>query len=330
MHHTTKEVFDTGQREFPSEFAKDIFIGLTSSPKWLSSKYFYDSKGDEIFQQIMKMPSYYLTDCEFEIFSDRAEDILQSIGEDEPFRIIELGAGDGYKTRVLLEHFTRRKADFTYAPCDISLHVLKILETNLKASLPDLTIELQHGDYFKRLGELLTNDDGRKNIVFFLGANIGNFTVDRAKQFLQRIRQSVRHGDLLMIGFDLKKDPGVILNAYNDPEAITASFNLNLLDRINRELGGDFDKGKFLHQPIYNPETGECRSYLVSKEPQEVRLEALDEVITFGPWESIFMEISKKYDQQEIDELASMCEYATLASIKDRRDYFAEVIWRAI
>ena len=330
MHHTTEAAFDTGQREFSSEFARDVFIGLTSSPKWLSSKYFYNSIGDRIFQQIMKMPSYYLTNCEFEIFTNRADDILKTIGDEQPFRIIELGAGDGYKTSLLLEHFLKKGVDFTYAPCDISLNVLKILEKKLLGRMPTLQIQLLHGDYFNMLSEILNKNDGVKNIVFLLGANIGNFTFDRGIQFLQRVRSQLCEGDNMMIGFDLKKDPSVILGAYNDPEGITASFNLNLLHRINEELGADFDTDKFIHQPYYDPETGECRSYLVSKQQQQVKIDDIDSGIHIAASESIFMEISKKYSLEEIADLAVKSQFSTKATLMDQRGYFAEVIWEAI
>lgn len=330
MHHTTREVTSPTERDFPSEFARDVYMGLKTNPKWLSSKYFYDDRGDEIFRQIMRMPSYYLTNSEFEIFDKRADDILESIGTTQPFRIIELGAGDGYKTSLLLEHFMENEIDFTYAPCDISWNVLQILEEKLTRKLPNLSIELLHGDYFKVLAEILKKDDGRKNVVFFLGANIGNFTSDRAGQFLSRIRGLLHPGDQLMIGFDLKKDPETILTAYNDPQGITANFNLNLLQRINTELSADFDLDQFFHRPYYDPETGECRSYLISKLAQEVRLKSIGEKVRFKAWETIFMEISKKYSLEEIDELSVKSGFSTLATIRDSRHYFADVLWEAI
>lgn len=330
MHHTIKEAITNTEKEFPSEFAKDVYIGLKSNPKWLSSKYFYDDRGDEIFRQIMRMPSYYLTNSEFEIFENRADDILESIGTSQPFRIIELGAGDGYKTSLLLEHFMKSEIDFTYAPCDISWNVLQILEEKLTRKLPHLSMELLHGDYFKVLAEILKKDDGRKNVVFFLGANIGNFTSDRAEEFLSRIRELLHPGDQLMIGFDLKKNPETILNAYNDPEGITASFNLNLLQRINTELLADFEVDQFIHRPYYDPESGECRSYLISKIDQEVQLRTIEETISFKAWETIFMEISKKYSLEEIGELAAKCSFSTQATVRDKRQYFADVLWEAI
>lgn len=303
--------------------AEDVFTGLQARNKYLSSKYFYDAKGDELFQQIMHLDEYYLTRKELEIFNTHKQAILEAIHNEEPFRIIELGAGDGLKTKVLLKYFIEQGVDFTYTPVDISGNVLEILERNLKSEIPGLNIESYEGDYFDALAEI--SESPEKDIVFFLGSTIGNFSQAEAEDFLTDLQNFLKEGDLLFLGVDLKKDPSIILNAYNDSQGVTREFNLNLLDRINAELDADFDRNQFQHYPYYNPHTGECRSYLISTADQVVTIG--DATFHFREWEAIFMEISKKYDQPQLDALASVAGFKTLATFLDSERWFADLLW---
>jgi dimethylhistidine N-methyltransferase len=304
--------------------AEDVFEGLQSENKHLPSKYFYDAKGDKLFQQIMHLEEYYLTRKELEIFQTHKEGILKAINGTEPFRIIELGAGDGLKTKVLLKHFMEAQVDFTYTPVDISGNVLEILEGNLKAEIPGLKIESYEGDYFDALAEIAESPE--KDIVFFLGSNVGNFSETEAIGFLTKLQKFLKPEDLLFMGVDLKKDPSIILNAYNDNQGVTREFNLNLLDRINSELNANFDRNQFLHYPYYNPHTGECRSYLISKVEQVVSI--MDEEVNFNAWEAIFMEISKKYDRKQLKKLADASGFKSQATFLDSESWFADVIWK--
>jgi dimethylhistidine N-methyltransferase len=331
MHHLQDfEEISAENRAFSSEFAKDVFLGLSHSPKWLSSKYFYDKKGDEIFQQIMNMPSYYLTNAEYEIFETHRQRILEAFSADgKPFRLVELGAGDGYKTKVLLKHFLYKDADFHYCPIDISGNVLEVLEKDMQSEVPGLSIECMVGDYFHMLADIATHN-GHRNIVMFLGSNIGNFSENAATEFVRNIRKNIRKDDLLLLGYDLKKEPKVILDAYNDQEGITASFNYNLLERINRELGGDFDIDHFQHYASYNPVNGECRSYLLSRKEQSVTIGDLDETFYFSPWEPIFMEVSNKYAPEEMSAIMSDAGFEWVESFTDSNSYYIDGLWRAI
>lgn len=306
-----------------NDFLADVLEGLRAESKRLSSKYFYDSKGDKLFQRIMHLDEYYLTNKELEIFQTQKEQILDSIYDGEPFRIIELGAGDGLKTKVLLKHFQENNIDFTYTPVDISGNVLEILESNLVKEIPGLKVEAFQGDYFDALSEI--SERREKDVVFFLGSNIGNFVKGEAEAFLGKLRAFLSPQDLLFMGVDLKKDPAVILSAYNDREGVTREFNLNLLDRINRELGGNFDREQFQHYPYYNPQTGECRSYLISKQDQTVQL--MDDTIEFRAWEAIFMEVSKKYDEAQLKTLAGHSGFTPKETFKDDQRWFADVLW---
>ena len=310
-----------------SDFARDVLEGLTSTPKFLSSRYFYDEKGDSIFQQIMAMPTYYLTDCEYEILETQKETILTLLGGTKvPFQLIELGAGDGTKTKILLDYFLQQKADFEYLPIDISDNALSLLEEDLQTNFPHLKVRPTQGEYFEALHHLTQCSDIKK-VILFLGANIGNFNMEQALAFLHKMAQNLQKGDILLIGFDLKKKPATIIEAYNDKEGITRSFNLNLLERINRELGGNFNGDHFEHYPLYNPETGEMKSYLISTKEQEVHIKALGRRFQFAEWESIHVEVSQKFSLDQISSMAEKSGFRVVKNLFDSKRYFVDSVW---
>ncbi len=267
-------------------------------PKKLSSKYFYDEKGDKLFQAIMKMDEYYLTNAEYEIFSLQKSQILEPIlANKKPFQLIEFGAGNGLKTKLLLEFLVEIKADFEYIPIDISRHVLEELQSDLKTKWPNLICKPKTNTYFEAINDLGSD---KTKLVLFVGSNIGNFNLLEAQSFISEVNDNLNSGDYFLIGVDLKKDPELILNAYNDKGGITKAFNLNLLDRINRELDGNFRTENFSHFPTYDPISGETKSFLISKTKQDVQLKKLNKTIEFDYAEPIFMEISKKYDLEAV------------------------------
>lgn len=311
-----------------SQFAEDVLRGLSSTPKSLSSKYFYDNEGTRLFQEIMKLPEYYLTGCEHDIFRGQADDIFQSFANGGGgFDLIELGAGDGTKTAVLVDYFLKQNADISYSPVDISQEALDALSARFSAEFPGLRIETRTGDYFRIL-ESLKNGSGRPKILLFLGSNIGNFSRDEARDFFCKLRDVMNDNDLLFVGFDLQKDPHVIVNAYDDDAGVTAAFNLNLLTRINHELGANFNLDKFTHYAIYRPVESSARSFLISREKQEVYIRALDRTFEFGQWDTIFMEISQKYSLQMIDELAVKSGFEIKQNFFDSRNYYCDSLWR--
>ncbi len=313
----------------PSTFASDILAGLRASPKQLSSKWFYDERGNKLFQAIMAMPEYYLTDCEKEIFQDAGPALLAATGG-RPFDLIELGAGDGSKTQYLIEHFLAAGADFVYRPIDISAHAIELLGTLIRHRWPFLPFQPIEGDYFSALNRLGSGQSGRLRLVLFPGGNIGNFTPEEAVEFLRHLRTFLRPGDLLLTGFDLKKDPAIILAAYNDATGHTAAFNLNLLARINRELSADFDLDNWRHWETYDPLSGAARSYLVAQGPQTVHIADLEEVFSFAPYEAIAVEISQKYSRQEIQAMSVAAGYTLLEHLEDARGWFTDSLWRAV
>lgn len=309
-------------------FAQDVLKGLSANPKVLYSRYFYNEKGDQLFQEIMKLDEYYLTRTEYAIFSEQKAFLLDLFTRDNSgFDLIEFGAGDGYKTKVLLSYFQENQASFRYLPIDISANVLDELVDDLKETIPELEVDGIQGEYFKSLSRLSDTSEAKK-VILFLGSNIGNFKREEAILFLSKIGANLSPDDILLIGFDLKKDPAVILDAYNDKKGVTRAFNLNLLQRINDELGGNFRLDKFRHYPVYDPMTGETRSYLVSIEEQVVCIGGLEKEFLFKAWEPIFMEISKKYDLDEIREMAAEAGFEIKKNLLDKDNFFVDSIWK--
>lgn len=308
-------------------FRQDVINGLSKSVKQLQSKYFYDKAGDSLFQQIMALPEYYLTCCELDIFMNRTKELAQAIIADgSPFDLIELGAGDATKSAYLLKYLDSKNVDFNYMPIDISGNILSILKEKIGVEVPGLDVQSLEGDYFEMLEEAAVLSSRRK-VVMLLGGNIGNMEMEEARNFCRTLKKSLRAGDITLIGFDLKKNPHVILQAYNDASGITAAFNLNLLHRINRELDANFDVRGFEHYQNYDPVTGACRSYLVSVSEQEVAIG--DRNFSFGKDECIYMEVSQKFARADIQQLALFSGFESLTDITDSKGWFSDAIWIA-
>ena len=308
-------------------FAQDTLKGLTANEKYLLPKYFYDDKGSRIFQDIMQMPEYYLTDCEFEIFTRHQSEMKDLFGNGNTyFELVELGSGDGLKTKILLNHFVEHQIDFKYVAVDISRQANENLNKKLKAELPALNTEFKTGDYFQMMNEL--NQDSDNNKVFlFLGSNIGNFLEDERHRFLSQLSDLIQPNDKLLVGFDLKKPKDIILKAYDDTHGYTRAFNLNHLVRLNRELDADFDIESFRHVARYNEQTGETKSFLISDKKQSVYIGALEQRIYFQKDEPIYMELSQKFDQEAIYHLAEKYGFRVERNFTDSRNYFMDSLW---
>ena len=311
-----------------SGLAQSVLQGLSAKSKFLSSRYFYDDEGSKIFQDIMRMPEYYLTDCELEIFETQKQAIYEAFSKDDhPFDLVELGAGDGMKTKVLLQHILTKISDFNYLPIDISEIAVLNLISELKHEFPNLKTEGKIGDYFQIMEEL-SHSDNTPRVLLFLGSNIGNFSNREAIEFLHQLRGVMNPADQLFIGFDLKKNPDIILKAYDDPHGHTAAFNLNLLHRINMELNADFNLLNFKHHESYNPKTGTAESFLVSLKPQDVHIGELHMHVHFEAWECIHMEQSQKYDGPMIQSMAEQAGFKIVRNFYDSRQYFANSLWK--
>lgn len=326
---TSTSVLDTISEyitRISGSFYQDVISGLSSSPKRLDSKYFYDANGDKLFQQIMHSEEYYPTNCELEIFSGQTAMLTGTIGKYlQSFDLVELGAGDALKSSFLLDNLLKNNIDFNYFPIDISENVISQLTQKIPHRFPGINMQGLNGEYFEML-EVANRLTERNKLILFLGSNIGNMVPADAEIFCLKLRQLLSPGDLLLIGFDLKKNPQVILNAYNDKQGLTRQFNLNLLTRINTELGGNFDTGKFEHYPTYDPETGTCKSYLISLENQQVNVG--DNIINFIKNEHIWMEVSQKYTVAQTDQLAQITGFEPVAHFFDSKKWFADVLWK--
>ncbi len=311
-----------------SIFCGDIIRGLTSTPKYLDSKYFYDAIGDKLFQQIMHCPEYYPTNCELEILSQQTDQIIAEFQHHgTSFDLVELGAGDALKSSHLLNGLLRKNSDFTYFPIDISENVIHTLTDQLPHRLPGLNIHGLNGEYFEMLKK--ANAVSQKNkVVLFLGSNIGNMLPADAERFCIKLKEHLLPGDLLLIGFDLKKNPRLILDAYNDKQGFTRDFNLNLLNRINNELDANFNLRNFQHYPTYDPQSGACKSYLVSTCDQQVCIAGADEHINFAENECIDMEISQKYTLQQTLELAQKTVFTPVNHFFDSKSWFVDSVWK--
>jgi len=306
---------------------EEIDRGLSATQKHLPSWLFYNAEGDRIFQSIMKMSEYYPSACEYEILCDHRDLLLTYFTyHNKSFDLIELGAGDAYKTQLLLEYFYAESTDFCYVPVDISENVLSQLHARLRTRLPDLSVEPKCQRY-DDASTLLLSRAGHK-VILFLGASIGNYTTHETVTFLKNVAAGMSPTDLMIVGFDLKKDPRMIQLAYDDPKGITKRFNLNMLVRLNEEMGANFDIGQFSHYPVYNPVTGVADSYLISKKDQRVYIDALQKTIFFKAYEPIHTEISQKYDMDMIESTAAKAGLEVIDVLYDSRKYFCDVILR--
>ncbi|MFP3590438.1 L-histidine N(alpha)-methyltransferase [Chryseobacterium sp. SIMBA_038] len=320
--HTDSQV----ENDHIDGFRSDVLEGLQGNPKKLSSKYFYNKKGDHLFQKIMAMPEYYLTKSELDIFKNKTADLANLITPDnEPFDLIELGAGDAMKSTFLLKYLVEKGTDFSYMPIDISGNILSILNEKLSQEIPTLNILPLEGEYFEMLQKAASLSSRRK-VILFLGSNIGNMSLEEAENFCKDLNQNLASNDVVLIGFDLKKNPHTILNAYNDKEGITAAFNLNLLTRINTELDADFDLKEFQHYQTYDPVSGACKSYLVSLKDQNVTIG--NDLISFKENELIDMEISQKFSPEKIQELSEKSGFKMIGEIKDSKKWFVDTVWQ--
>ncbi len=324
MPHSLSQSSQDSRRRF----ALDVHLGLSAQQKFIPSKYFYDETGSKLFQRITQLSEYYLTRSETEILATY-KDTLAELMAAEPFVMVEMGAGNAEKTKILLEHFLNKRLDFHYAPIDISESTLLELERSLAEEFPTLSFQGRTAEYVTGIWE---SDmfSKKRNFLLFLGSSIGNFSLPEMKLFLKTLWCALNKDDFVLIGFDLKKDIKLMQAAYNDREGVTSAFNLNLLHRINRELGGTFNPEKFYHHEIYNPRESAMESYLISIQAQQVYIDALKTTYYFEPYEAIFTERSYKFSETTIKELAHETGFEIVQTFKDSNQYFADSLWRVL
>jgi L-histidine N-alpha-methyltransferase len=315
------------KREPRAGLAEDVRRGLSTKPKRFLPKYFYDQLGSQLFEAICLLPEYYLTRAENEILERYADEIVASVAGETT--LIEMGSGSASKTRLIIEALLRKQNELVFMPVDISASALDSSSRILLQSYPQLKVEAYAADYFAGLAEL-----GKKprlrTLALFLGSNISNFDPEDALRFLRALRQVLKEGDALLLGADLKKDKTVLEAAYNDALGVTAAFNLNVLARINRELGGDFDLRSFQHHAFYNEKIGRVEIYIESLRQQTVTISELDMEVQFGEGEQIHTENSYKYDLSDITELASKTEFTRAHTWVDHEKQFSSNLLLAV
>ena len=280
-----------------SDFLSEVVAGLSSEPRTLPCKYFYDERGAALFQKICELPEYYITRTEIDILDRYRAEIATHLGPN--IELIGLGTGAGTKTRILIEALEKPAV---YIPVDISDKQLGESTGIFHKLFPDLEILPVCADYLQPVALPSPGRKARRNVVYFPGSTIGNFEPDEATEFLRRIANVCRHDGALLIGVDLRKDRDVIEAAYNDTAGVTAQFNLNLLARANRELGGDFDLQRWRHRAIYNSDAGRIEMYLISQIHQAVHIAG--HTFEFRSGEKIITEFSYKYAPEGFADLA--------------------------
>jgi L-histidine N-alpha-methyltransferase len=300
--------------------ARDVRQGLTDNPKHLSCCYFYDGEGSLLFDEICQLPEYYLTRAEREILEARTGEIVAQLPL--PVTLVELGSGSAAKTRLLIEALLRRQAMLRYVPIDICRSMVEDSSLRLLKAYPGLEILAIAAEYHEGLRHLRALDAGAK-LILWLGSNVGNLDRSEAAHFLQEVRSTMKPGDFLQIGIDLRKDRAVLERAYDDSQGVTADFNLNLLDRLNRELGGHFDRAAFQHRAIYHEGLGRIEMYLVSRMSQRVRIDRLNLEVSLAAGEAIHTENSYKYSLAEINALAAAARLRITAQWQDAERRFS-------
>jgi L-histidine N-alpha-methyltransferase len=303
-----------------ASFAEDVRTGLGVRPYTLSPKYFYDDLGSALFEAICRLPEYYLTRIERDLLATYGAQIAAAF--DAPLEIVELGSGSATKTRLLIEAVLTRQPQLTYHPIDISPDALIESSHGLLAAHDALRIEAYASDYFTLLRERKLNTRDRV-LALFLGSNVGNFEPAQARELFGLLGGSLEAGDGLLVGYDLKKEASVLELAYDDPTGVTAAFNKNLLARINRELGGDFDLHAFAFSARYDAEAGAVRSYLRAERAQRVTIPGAQVTVDFEAGEMIHTESSYKFAREEMVARLAACGFGERQTFVDAGGRYA-------
>jgi len=306
--HPRYSIFRSDHEQHLTSFAEEVERGLASSPRSIPCRFLYDEAGSQLFEEICDVPEYYLTRAEREILEARADEIAGGF-TGGPITLAELGSGSSAKTRLLIEGLLRSHGRLRYLPVDISPSILEESALDLLDAYDALEVRAIVSEYQEGLRHVHA-DAAAAKLVVWLGSSIGNLTRTEATSFLQGVRRALEPRDRLLVGIDLRKDRTLLEAAYDDAAGVTARFSLNLLTRINRELGGGFDLEAFRHRAVYDENEGRVIIDLVSQRPQGVRVDGLDLELVFDVGEAIHIEDSWKYSEAEIDALAARARLA--------------------
>ena len=306
----------TEQDEAVTDELGELVAGLSRSQKSISPKFFYDEKGSQLFDEICELPEYYLTRTELGIMRRHVGEMAEHIGPQAS--LIEFGSGSSVKIRILLENLDRLAA---YVPVDISKDHLVAAADAIARDFPEIEVLPVAADFTKPFDLPSPRVMPLRNIVYFPGSTIGNFSHDAAAELLKVMHHEAGEDGGLLIGIDLQKERSVIESAYNDASGVTAEFNLNLLERINREFGADFDTGAFEHRAVYDEDAGRIEMRLVSREQQTVRLDGAS--FEFVPGEYIVTEHSHKYTIDGFGRMLGVAGFEIEDAWTDSQRYFA-------
>jgi len=298
----------------------EVYLGLTARPKRLSPWLFYDARGSELFEQITELQEYYPTRTERSILSAHADQIVAAAAGCEELAMIELGAGTATKTGLLLKAAVRRQSEVIYHAIDVSGTALDEAKRRIEAELEGVAVVPRVGDYTQGLGQI--NADGQRRMVLYIGSSIGNFEPDDAVQLLRDIRKELKPGEKLLLGVDMVKDREILLNAYDDAAQVTAAFNKNVLERINRELGANFNLNLFRHQARWNEECSRIEMHLESLLAQQVVIPALDLEVNLKRGETIHTENSYKFRDEGVIEMLERADFHLSDHWTDEREWF--------
>lgn len=305
-------------------FIKDIEMGFAKIPKQIPCQYLYDERGSELYNQITEHPDYYLTGSEIEILFNNKKAIAELMNK-KPFNLLELGPGNGMKSQLLISQFIEDQLEFEYCPIDISPDYLETVQKLFKLQFPKLIIKPRLSDFLTGLKRL---DKHKTNMVLFLGSSIGNLDALGQQCFISSLAQLLNENDLVLLGFDLLKNAHILLKAYDDSAGITRDFNLNVLTRINRELGANFNTDHFQHHATFNETNNAMESYLISKMEQVIKIKALKKTYRLYKNEVIHTESSYKFDIKQIEELAKQNHFNIVARFYDSKHYFINMLWQ--
>jgi len=303
------------------DLAEDVRTGLLQPPRTLPPKYFYDTRGAQLFEQICETPEYYPTRTEDNLLNNHGETIIEQA---QPAQILEFGSGNAQKTRRLFDACEKIDHACEYLPFDVCAAVLEDIFEQLQSEYDWLNVSPLLGDYHAGLANLPETDGTR--LFVFLGSTIGNFTPDEAEKFIREIKHCMKPGDYLLLGADRIKDTEILDAAYNDAKGVTAEFNLNVLRVLNRELGANFDLSGFEHHAEFNESLDRIEMHLVSSIDQDVYFAELDETIHFKADEKILTEVSHKFTSKGLETLLQKCGLKIIQHYESDDQYFSLIL----
>jgi L-histidine Nalpha-methyltransferase len=309
--------------------ASAVYEGLMSRPKCLPSWLFYDTAGSRLFDEITRIPEYYVTRTERSILAKHSPEISTRAAGGNVLRIVELGAGSADKTRLLLTAAADRQDTVFYEPVDVSASALVEAQLRIEDELPGVIVCPRVQDYTQDL-ELDSTLPNERRLLLYIGSSIGNFEPGESLLLLERVRAAMDPGDCFLLGVDLVKDEAVLQAAYDDAGGVTAAFNRNLLTRLNRELDADFNPATFGHRAVWNPAESRMEMHLVSAKNQKVWLPGIDLRVKFEVGESIHTENSYKYKPGAAEALLAKAGFTPQETWTDERGWFAVVLARAV